>query len=105
MSETLLIKPEELAEYKAERDRLLDEFIAERQTTETDDRAKLNWVYKKAVEARVKNARMFRLIKAFVECECSQTSYAELKGSQSMDIPVEFLALCEFAEEMGVKLP
>jgi|GEM_PF-5114943 len=49
--------------------------------------------------------RMWNLIRRFVECECSQTSYADLKGSQSMDIPVEFLALCEFAEEMGVNLP
>jgi hypothetical protein len=49
--------------------------------------------------------RMWRLIRDFALCETSQTSYAELKGSQSMDIPVEFLALCEFAEEMGVKLP
>lgn len=51
------------------------------------------------------SGRMWELIKNFVECECSQSSYAELKGSQSQDIPVEFLALCEFAEEMGVKLP
>src|SRR5712671_6869792 len=42
--------------------------------------------------------RMWELIRRFVENETSQTSYAELKGSQSMDIPVEFLALCEFAE-------
>jgi hypothetical protein len=49
--------------------------------------------------------RMWTLIRAFVLNETSQTSYAELKGSQSMDIPCEFLALCEFAEEMGVKLP
>ena len=48
---------------------------------------------------------MFKLIRDFVLCETSQTSYAELCGSQSMDIPVEFLALCEFVEEMGVKLP
>lgn len=50
-------------------------------------------------------SRMATLIVQFVENETSQTSYAELKGSNSMDIPVEFLALCEFAEEMGVKLP
>jgi hypothetical protein len=48
---------------------------------------------------------MWRLIRRFVECDASRDAYAELKGSQSMDIPVEFLALCEFAEEMGVKLP
>jgi hypothetical protein len=42
------------------------------------------------------SGRMWRLIRDFVLCETSQTSYAELKGSQ---------ALCEFAEEMGVKLP
>ena len=52
-----------------------------------------------------KAEKMWDLIRDFVECEVSQTSYEELKGSQSMDIPVEFLALCEFAEEMGVKLP
>jgi len=53
-----------------------------------------------------KAERMWELIHAFVLNETSQTSYAELKGSQSMDIPVEFLALCEFAqEEMGVTLP
>ena len=51
------------------------------------------------------NERMRKLICAFVLCECSQASYAELRGSQSMDISVEFLALCEFVEEMGVKLP
>ncbi len=50
-------------------------------------------------------SRMWQLIRAFVENETSQTSYAELRGSNSMDIPCEFLALCEFAEEMGVKLP
>ena len=49
--------------------------------------------------------RMWTLIRAFVLNETNQTSYAELRGSQSMDIPCEFLALCEFAEEMGVKLP
>lgn len=52
-----------------------------------------------------KAERMWTLIRAFVMNETNQTSYAELRGSQSMDIPVEFLALCEFAEEMGVKLP
>lgn len=57
------------------------------------------------VRLRTESLRMWDLIRSFVEHETSQTSYAELKGSQSMDIPVEFLALCEFAEEMGVKLP
>jgi hypothetical protein len=53
-----------------------------------------------------KAEKMWDLIRDFVMNETSQTSYAELKDSQSMDIPVEFLALCEFAEEeMGVKLP
>jgi hypothetical protein len=51
-----------------------------------------------------KAERMWALIVAFVQNETSQISYAELKDSQSMDIPVEFLALCEFAEEMGIKL-
>jgi hypothetical protein len=55
--------------------------------------------------AEIRAAHMFKLIREFVLNETSQTSYAELKGSQSMDIPCEFLALCEFAEEMGVKLP
>ena len=105
MSEILMIKPHELEEYQRERRKLVDEFIAEKQSTETDANQKLNWVYKKAVQARVQNARMLKLIRDFVLCETSQTSYEELKGSQSMDIPVEFLALCEFAEEMGVKLP
>ena len=61
--------------------------------------------FARVIKLRSEAERMFKLISDFVECECSQTSYAELKGSQSMDIPVEFLALCEFAEEMGVKLP
>jgi hypothetical protein len=59
----------------------------------------------RTLDLRPQAERMFALIRAFVLCETTQTSYAELKGSQSMDIPVEFLALCEFAEEMGVKLP
>lgn len=52
-----------------------------------------------------KSERMWELIRRFVLNEVSQTSYAEVKDSQSLDIPVEFLALCEFAEEMGVELP
>lgn len=57
-------------------------------------------------EVLEKNAQqMWTLIYRFVMNETSQTSYAELRGSRSMDIPVEFLALCEFAEKMGAKLP
>lgn len=64
------------------------------------------WLKLEAAENEAKDGRRAKdLVKEFALCECSQTSYAELKGSQSMDIPVEFLALCEFAEEMGVKLP
>jgi hypothetical protein len=54
---------------------------------------------------RERIATMQDLIRRFVENEISQTSYAELRGSQSMDIPCEFLALCEYAEEeLGVVL-
>ena len=50
--------------------------------------------------------RMANLIIRFAENETSQTSYEELKGSNSLDIPVEFLELCEFAQtELGVALP
>ena len=64
------------------------------------------WLRFKAAQNEAKDGRRAKdLIKRFAMNECSQTSYAELRGSQSMDIPVEFLALCEFAEEMGVKLP
>jgi hypothetical protein len=105
MSETVLVQPKDLRVFERERTKLLDEFIAEKgKAAEVSDRDRLNWVYAKAVQARVQNAKMFKLIRDFVLCETSQTSYEELKGSQSMDIPVEFLALCEFAEEMGVKL-
>lgn len=64
------------------------------------------WLRFEAAQNEAKDGRKAKdLIKRFALNECSQTSYAELRGSQSMDIPVEFLALCEFAEEMGVKLP
>lgn len=64
------------------------------------------WLKFEAAANEAKDGRRAKdLIKEFAMCECSQTSYAKLKGSQSMDIPVEFLALCEFAEEMGVVLP
>ena len=64
------------------------------------------WMKFEAARNEAEDGRKAKdLIKRFVMNECSQTSYEELKGSQSMDIPVEFLALCEFAEELGVALP
>lgn len=64
------------------------------------------WLRFEAAKNEAEDGRKAKdLIKDFAMNECSQTSYAELKGSVSMDIPCEFLALCEFAEEMGVKLP
>jgi len=64
------------------------------------------WLRFEAAKNEAEDGRRAKdLITRFAMNECSQTSYAELRGSQSMDIPVEFLALCEFAEEMGVKLP
>jgi hypothetical protein len=82
---------------------------------ENGERFSLSWphetgkltLYRLSVPYQLVNEaeRMWELIRRFVENETNQTSYAELKGSTSMDIPCEFLALCEFAEEMGVKLP
>ena len=64
------------------------------------------WLKFEAAANEAKDGRRAKdLIKSFVMNECSQTSYAELRGSVSMDIPIAFLALCEFAEELGVKLP
>jgi hypothetical protein len=64
------------------------------------------WMRFEAAKNEAEDGRKAKdLIKDFALNETSQTSYAELKGSVSMDIPCEFLALCEFAEEMGVKLP
>lgn len=49
-------------------------------------------------------SRLWLLVRRFVEGECAQSSYAELRGTTSASAPAEFLALCEFAEDMGVKL-
>jgi hypothetical protein len=62
-------------------------------------------IFLSAAEAIRLADKMANLLVRFAENETSQTSYAELRGSNSMDIPVEFLNLCEFAEtELGVKL-
>lgn len=62
------------------------------------------WLRFEAAQNEAKDGRKSKdLIKSFAVAHAE--TYAELRVSQSMDIPVEFLALCEFAEEMGVKLP